>query len=297
MGRVRRNTARLSGSVQQRNHVGNAPNRIGHARFHGWCDAEGLMNAAEVVVHVVKGNRRFVVFQLFGKSVCQPGEAAHSHPHREVLTFHEGGGDVLEVRTTHDLDFLCSGALSRAVTLFGSAAVLETVELHQDRVIDFRVKGILDGGRVGAVPVRGELDAVREASGEIVHELRGATSVATANEPARNKLGVGINRNPCPSVAPSIRLLVCGGVLGLGSNKAPDFIALDALAREVHKNLGLVGGTSGTQIHKELLDRGTVCAGHPHDGTEAVSFHEGGNDADAFCCAQLVHTDETTAYA
>jgi len=63
----------------------------GHARFHGRGDPERLVNPGEVVMHVVERERRLMVVHLFGEGVGQAREAAHAHPHREVLALHVAG--------------------------------------------------------------------------------------------------------------------------------------------------------------------------------------------------------------
>ena len=56
------------------------------------------MWAAEVVVHVVQAHRVRQVLDLLGEPVGEPREAAHSHPHGEVLTLHVAGRDVCAIR-------------------------------------------------------------------------------------------------------------------------------------------------------------------------------------------------------
>jgi len=130
-----------------------------------------------------------------------------------------------------------------------------------------------------------------------VNELVSRTAITATNEPARDKLRVGIQSDPSPSVAASFCFLVRRGVLRFRADERPDLIALDALTGEIHENLGLVSGARGSKIHKKLLDRGAMRSGHPNDRAEAVSFHKGGNDADAFGGGQLVHAGETSIYA
>jgi hypothetical protein len=42
----------------------------------------------EIVIHHVERDRISVVFDLLGESVGQPSEAAHVHPHREILALY-----------------------------------------------------------------------------------------------------------------------------------------------------------------------------------------------------------------
>lgn len=50
-------------------------------RFHRRTEAQRLVNPAEVVVHVVRGNRVPVIVDLLGKRIGQAREAAHVHSH------------------------------------------------------------------------------------------------------------------------------------------------------------------------------------------------------------------------
>jgi len=52
------------------------------------------MGAAEVVVRKVKSDCGGAVFDLLQACVGQAGEAAHGHPHREVLTLNVAGVNV-----------------------------------------------------------------------------------------------------------------------------------------------------------------------------------------------------------
>lgn len=54
-------------------------------------------------MHKVKRKHMEVVFQLLAKPVGQAREAAHTHPHREVLALNVGRADQLLDRLTEDL--------------------------------------------------------------------------------------------------------------------------------------------------------------------------------------------------
>jgi hypothetical protein len=47
------------------------------------------VNAAEVVVQEVNMHSVPVILRLLAETVGQSGKAAHLHPHREVIAFHE----------------------------------------------------------------------------------------------------------------------------------------------------------------------------------------------------------------
>ena len=70
---------------------------IGNTRLHCWRHAQGLVNSAEVVVHVMECNRVLQILDFLGKGVGQARESAHRHAHGEVLALNVARGDVLEI--------------------------------------------------------------------------------------------------------------------------------------------------------------------------------------------------------
>jgi hypothetical protein len=48
-----------------------APNMIANSCFHSWRHPQGLVNPAEIVVHVMKGYRVLKILQLFAESIAQ----------------------------------------------------------------------------------------------------------------------------------------------------------------------------------------------------------------------------------
>jgi len=64
-GPPKRESYNLTPLIYQRNHFFQAPNVIGHASFHRGSHSQALVNPAEIVIHVVEGNRVLVVFHLF----------------------------------------------------------------------------------------------------------------------------------------------------------------------------------------------------------------------------------------
>src|SRR2546423_9305991 len=80
--------------------------------------------------------------------------------------------------------------------------------------------------------VSGELNSIGESRPQIMHEVKGATGVPLADEPAGYKFCVGVNRNPCPSVAATLRFVFGWAILALRINERPNLITLDPLAGE-----------------------------------------------------------------
>ena len=79
---------------------------IADACCHGRCHAQGLLNAAEVLMHEVQRHRVLKVLDLLAEAVGQAGEPAHAHAHGQVLALHVAGGRLVHVGLTHDVALL-----------------------------------------------------------------------------------------------------------------------------------------------------------------------------------------------
>ncbi len=69
------------------------------------------MNPAEVIEHVVQRNRVAVIVHFLAESICEPSEAAHVHPHCEILPFHERGAYMLWIGIPADHFHVTANAL------------------------------------------------------------------------------------------------------------------------------------------------------------------------------------------
>ena len=56
--------------VRQLRNLFKAPNVVSHSRFHRRGYAQGLVDAAEIVMHVVERHGMLVVFDFLGESIC-----------------------------------------------------------------------------------------------------------------------------------------------------------------------------------------------------------------------------------
>src|ERR1022692_4326779 len=136
-------------------------------------------------------------------------------------------GNVVVIGIAADYRLACSHADCGAVArLWPLLRVV--VNLLQHRVINVRSESILNGAQICAMTVSRQLHAMREAFREVVHEAIRTAGVAIANEPARNELRIGIERNPSPNIARALLLHFNGAVLLLRSDERPDSIALHA---------------------------------------------------------------------
>lgn len=146
--------------IQESDDVFNGPDVRGDPRFHRGRDAQRLMNANEVVVHVEQRDRVSMILDLLTERICQPREPADVHPHREVLPFDVTRGNVHRI-------WIASHGLDRATEAHGRAVPLlrlrvRPVGLLEHCVIDLASKGILDGREIHLVTVRGQLNPVRD---------------------------------------------------------------------------------------------------------------------------------------
>src|SRR5450759_3616794 len=80
-------------------------------------------------------------------------------------------------------------------------AWVRPVCLDQHRVVHVLSERGFDCLDVWAVPVRGDLDAIAQARPEIGNEGRRVRSITPTDEPRRDDLGIGVERDPSPHVA------------------------------------------------------------------------------------------------
>jgi len=141
--------------------------------------------------------------------------------------------------------------------------------------------------------VGGQLDAARQPSSQVVHEMIRRARVPAAHEPARDKFRVRAERNPRPHAAHASGVLHVGRhVFVLRIDEAPDFIALNPFALEVAERLVLIRGTGRAKLHQELLNRRAVNACHANCGAERISLDQAGHHFHPFVCRQFIHGRE-----
>jgi hypothetical protein len=139
------------------------------------------MNAREVVSHEMQRNHMNMVFDLLAKRVRQPREAAHVHPHREVLPLNVAGADMVGIRRARDGFLLRADANAGAVTA-GRFSRL-ALGLHQHGVIDVTTESFLPGPQVGTMTVRNELHPGHDPLGQIVDEPPRRVASPVAHQP------------------------------------------------------------------------------------------------------------------
>ena len=120
------------------------------------------MNPDEVVMHVVKRNRRDVILDFLRERIGQPSESAHLHSHREVLALDVAGADVFSGRTTANRSLRRTRADSGAVTALGVARL--RIVFDQLPIVDVALESTANSREVGAMGIRRELNAICETA-------------------------------------------------------------------------------------------------------------------------------------
>ena len=136
-----------------------------------------------------------------------------------------------------------------------------------------------------------DLHAAVNAVGAILHKLKSPSSIATAHQIADTQLGIRIQCSPRPSITPAFGLPFRAGILGFGSNKIPDFVALQTANAEVANVLVVVSGASLSQIEEQTGNGVAGNSRHAGCRADAIAFHQGRYNSRLLLPAQPVHID------
>jgi len=223
------------------------------------------------------------------KAVRQPGEAAHPHPHGEILPLNVAGGYVPRFRVAAHDPGLGAQALGRGVALLRLG--VRAVNLLEDRIVDLvRSEGVVDRFQVGRVTVGGELHPALEPAGNIGHKGDGALRVAVGDVPGGDQLGIGVDGGPGPHVSVAeLALVLVGHVPGFGVAEGPYLVALDALAVQVAQYTVLVFGAGGPQVDEQLGHGVLGGTSYADSGADAHALDQAPDDLSSLLCRQPVH--------
>jgi len=129
------------------------------------------------------------------------------------------------------------------------------------------------------VSVRCKLNAIGKARGQILGEEVRVLGITLADHVARDQLGIGANRGPGPYVTNAVNAFQIGrDVLFLGVAERPDFIALDALARQVAQCAILEVRTSRANVYEQLGNGVDALPCDPRYRPETVALDEQAQD-------------------
>lgn len=137
--------------------------------------------------------------------------------------------------------------------------------------------------------VRGDLWTANDAVGGITHEVVGRMLAAISNVVRNAQLRIGINRRPRPAITPAVRFLFRRDVFPLGSDEAPDFVALQTPDTHVANVFMVVSSGCTGHVNEQLgngVDRNVA---EPTRGPEAVSLDQHPDDLDSLRKWQPVH--------
>lgn len=235
------------------------------------------MNPDKVVVDVMQRDRRDVVLDFLRERISKSSKAPHGHPHSEVLAFDVAGRDVLHIGVANLGFFVAPSADSRAVSGFAGPGI-GTVDFVKDGIVDIVLEGIKDRIQVNLVAVRRQLHAIRETVCQVLYKLRGASSIALANQPGADQLGIGIHGNPRPHITSDLAFYnLLSEVLLLGIDEAPNFVGLNPLARQVHQRIVQVFGTGSAKLYEKFYNRILGNTGHANRRTNRIAFDQRAN--------------------
>lgn len=206
----------------------NRPHMGTQSGFHRSRNAERLMHAHEVVVHVEQRNRVNMILKLLAERVGQASEAPHIHPHVEILPFNKRSRNMLGIGIAGNGLRDCAKTLRGAVP--SVSFKVTSIDLDEHRVVYAALKRVGHGIQVHLMAVRRQLDAIRQTRFNITKELSSKPRVSPSNHVADDQLRFGINRGERPNVATNAVPLnfFNGHMLLLAANERPDFIGLNA---------------------------------------------------------------------
>jgi hypothetical protein len=189
-----------------------------------------------------------MVLDTLAKGVRQSRKPSHAHSHGEVCPFNVAGRNVPRVRIALERLFPGPYALGRTVAgLCIGGDGRDAIQLDELGEVNAMRESALHSIQIGTMPVRGQLDAVGKAAGNIIHEDVRALGIPATYQPRDDQLAIGIQGRPRPDIARAFRrILGVGEVLGLRVAERPDFVALDALGFDtlLFSPLGPLGMTT-----------------------------------------------------
>ena len=253
--------------------------------FHRRGNARGLMNSRKVVVNVKNRQRMDMILDLFTEGVRQASEAPVLHSQVKILALHIAGADMLRIWRTKQRFFFDAKTLRGAVRPCSDRIGPEN--LNQLRVVDIIGKGINHGIQVHLVAVRGELHAIRQASGHVLKEIGRKPRISPTYRPTDNQLRLCFDGNKRPDIASdTLRGDLRRHVLLLAADEAPNLINLNSLGRNVANGCIQVFGARGAHRSQQPKDSAFRDVSHAPCGADRAPFDQRRNHR-----AFLVHAD------
>lgn len=279
--------------LQQCDKLGQLPHMVSESSGHCGGDAEGLVDAAEIVVDKMHGASEAVILQFFRECISQASEPAHLHPHRQVVSLCVGRANLRLIGIAADDFFPRSDQSARRKS---SCAV--TVNLDEHPVINRLIQPCcLDGHEVGVMAVGGELHTLGEAGREIAHELICALRATISDIPTGDELGLTADCHPRPCVTPTLFFFLGARVALLGPGETPNLVTLQIIAREIDHDFCREFFARVAKFDTQSL-HGLFCRASDTTGSaDAVALAETSYDARAVSIGESAHKSSQVNFA
>jgi hypothetical protein len=166
------------------------------------------------------------------------------------------------------------------------------VELSE---VDPVTEGVRNGSQVHPVSVRGQLDSIRQTSGNILKEVRRTPRVPPAYGPANYKLRVRINRGEGPNVSGIANAIpdFLRHVLLLRIAARPNLIDLYALRFHVANGRVLILLASFADLYESTQHSAFRQASHARRRANGAAFYQRRDDRRLLCDTEYVCHDST----
>lgn len=163
------------------------------------------------------------------------------------------------------------------------------VELHEQRIVHVGAERFFDSIKVGAMPVRRELDAIGYPILQVADQGASILGIPAADQVGDDELGIRLDRGPGPDVASPFRLLLRRrDVRLLGVGEGLNFIDLDALGLHAARMLVMIGRAYLPGVLQHLRDCVDRHVHHAADGPHGRALAEHREDLDTLCEGQTV---------
>ncbi len=221
--------------------VRNRPKSVCHVGSHCWTNTQGTMNLDEIVGKVIQSDRSGMIPQFPRKTVRKSGVAPQVGPKRPILAFNKTSADLTFIGIAGDHSRLNSDALGWAVSFFVLLAARSAVNLLKNCEIYIAAESVLDGFKVGPVPIGCDLDAIGEPRSEIADERFGGREISRSEHPRWHQFGFCVDGDPKPNIACIGILLrnLLSAVLFFAINPSPNLVELESSALQITEDATL----------------------------------------------------------
>lgn len=248
------------------------------------------MDADEVAIHEMKGDRIRMIVDFLTESVRQASEAAHVHSHGKVLPLNVAGADVFGVRVSaHGFHVATDTNRWRVARLVFKRCAVNLVQLG---VVHIGSKGALYCVQICLVTVGGDLYAILDSAGAIFHEISRPVCATPTDEVTDNELRVCVDSYPSPNVAPSNFFFLGADVFGFRSDVCPYFVTLETADRHIANMFIMEPHTGLAEINKQFGHCIASHTCHARSCTDAVPFDQCSHDSNPLILSELIHNEQ-----